>query len=169
MQKTRITNQAPLERNWTSTVCIPFVPKFSEAIRRTPNPEGVRVTVASTNTLGKSLTHVKGSLPKYKAGQLVYKLPCQDCTTVYIGETSRSVADRMKENSRVTKRHPKNNDGRTKLKCSSAIALHVQETEHHVDFNNPEMLCMHLPIYRDRMNADQWLISHQLEACNLKA
>ncbi len=26
-EKTRIPNQAPLERNWTSTVCIPYVPK----------------------------------------------------------------------------------------------------------------------------------------------
>ncbi len=25
--KTRITNQTPSERNWTSTVCIPYVPK----------------------------------------------------------------------------------------------------------------------------------------------
>ncbi len=28
---------------------------------------------------------------------LVYKLPCQDCLTVYIDETSRSVADRMNQ------------------------------------------------------------------------
>ncbi len=69
--KTRITNQAPLDHNWTSTVCIPYVPRISEAIRRALNPEGIRVAFASTNTLGKSLTNVKNSIPKYKAGQLV--------------------------------------------------------------------------------------------------
>ncbi len=106
----------------------------------------------STNTLGKSLTHVKDSIPKDKASQLVYKLSCQDCTTVYIGETSRSVADRMKEHSQLTKRHPKNNEERTKLECSSAIALHVLGTEHHVDFDNPEILSKYWPIYRDRIN-----------------
>ncbi len=124
--KTRITNQAPLERNGTSTVCIPYVPK----IRRTLNPECIRVAFTSTSTLGKSLTHVKDSISKGKAGQLVNKLSYQDCTTVYIGETSRSVADRMKEHSELTKRHPKNNEERTKLERSSAIALHVLETEH---------------------------------------
>ncbi len=107
--KTRITNQAPFERSWTSTICIPYVPKIAEAIRRTLNPEGIRVVFAFTNTLGESLTHVKDSIPKDKAGQLVKKLSCQDCTTVYIGETSRSVADRMKEHSRLTKRHLKKN------------------------------------------------------------
>ncbi len=88
--------------------------------------------------------------------------------TGHIGETSRSVADRMKEHSRLTKRHPKNNEERTKLERSSAIALNVLETEHHVDFDNPEILTKCCPIYRDRINAEQWLISHQPVACNLK-
>ncbi len=101
--KTRIANQALLARNWTSTICIPYVPKISEAIRRTLNLEGIRVAFASTNTLGKSLTHVP--IPKDKASILVYKLSCQDCTTVYIGETSRSVDDGMKEHSLLVKRH----------------------------------------------------------------
>ncbi len=112
--KTRIPNQVPLERNWTSTVCIPYVPKISEAIRRTLNPEGIRVAFTSTNTLGKSLTHVKDAIPKDKASQLVYKLSCQDCTTEYIGETSRSVADRMKEHLQLAK----NNEERTKLNAA---------------------------------------------------
>ncbi len=43
--KTRIANQVPLERNWTSTVYIPYVPKISEAIRRTLHSEGMRVVI----------------------------------------------------------------------------------------------------------------------------
>ncbi len=74
----------------------------------------------------------------------------------------------VKEHSRLTKRHPKNNEERTKLERSSAIALHVLETEHNVDFDNPEILSQYWPIYRDRINAEQWFISHQPEACNLK-
>ncbi len=81
--KTRVRNQAPLERNWAPTVCIPYAPKISEAIRRILNQEGLRIAFTSTNTLGKSLTHVKYSFPKYDAGQLVYRLSCQDCTTAY--------------------------------------------------------------------------------------
>ncbi len=123
---------------------------------------------ASTNTLGKSLTIVKDSIPKDKAGQLVYKLSCQDCKTVYIGETSRSVTDRMKEHSRLTKRHPKNNEERTKLERSSAVALHVLETEHHVDFDNPKILSKYWPIYGDRINSEKWFIRYHLDACNFE-
>ncbi len=56
----------------------------------------------------------------------------------------------------------------TKLERSSAIALHVLETEHHVDFDNPEILSKYWPICRDRMNAEQWPISHQPDACNFE-
>ncbi len=57
---------------------------------------------------------------------------------------------------------------RRKLERSSAIALHVLETEQNVDFDNPEILSKYWPIYRDRINTEQWFISHQLEAYNLK-
>ncbi len=89
----------------------------------------IRVAFTSTNTL-------ETSIPNYSAGQLVYKLSCQDCTTEYIGETSRPLADRMKEHLQLTK----SNEERTKLERSSAIALHVLETEHNVDFDSPEIL-----------------------------
>ncbi len=74
----------------------------------------------------------------------------------------------MKEHSRLTRRHPKNNEDRTKLERNSAVALHVLEIEHRVDFDNPEILSKYWLIYRDRINADQWFVSHPSEACNLK-
>ncbi len=78
------------------------------------------------------------------------------------------MADRMKEHSRLTKRRPKNNEEQAKLDCSSAIALHVLETELHVDFDNPEILSKYWPLYYYRINAEQWFIGHQPEACNLE-
>ncbi len=78
------------------------------------------------------------------------------------------MADKMKEHSQLTKKHPKNNEERTKIERSSVIALHVLETEHHVDFDNPEILSKYLPIYREHINAEHWFISHPPEACNLK-
>ncbi len=74
----------------------------------------------------------------------------------------------MKEHSRLTKRHPKNNEERTKLERSSAITLHVLETERYVDFHNPEVSFKYWPICRDRIDAEQWFICHQPEACNLE-
>ncbi len=74
----------------------------------------------------------------------------------------------MKEHLQLTKRHPKNNEERKKLERRSAIALHVLETEHLVDFNNPEILSKYWSLYSDRINADPCFITHPPEACNLK-
>ncbi len=40
------------------------------------------------------------------------------------------------------------------LERSSSLALHILETEHHVDFDKPEILPKYWPIYRNRMNAE---------------
>ncbi len=63
----------------------------------------------------------------------------------------------------------RNNEERIKLERSSAIALYVLETELHVVFDNPEVLSKYWPIYRDRISAGQWFISHHPEACNMGA
>ncbi len=42
---------------------------------------------------------------------------------------------------------------------SSVIALHILETEHHVGFDNPEILSKYWPIYRDRITSEQWFTS----------
>ncbi len=64
-------------------------------------------------------------------------------------------SERYPSSVHLYKRHPKSNEKRTKLECSSAIALHVLETEHHVDFDNAEILSKYGPIYRDRINKEQ--------------
>ncbi len=60
----------------------------------------------------------------------------------------------------------KNNEERKKLNHSSDIPLNVLETDHHGDFDNPDILYKCWPMYRDRIAAEQWLISHH-QAWNL--
>ncbi len=69
--------------------------------------------------------------------------------------------DRIVEHLRLTMRHPKNTEEQTKLERSSAIALHVLETEYHVDFDHPEILLKYWAIYMNCKNAKQLFISHQ--------
>ncbi len=58
-------------------------------------------------------------------------------------------------------RHPKNTEEQIKLESSSAITQHVPEIDHHMDFDNPEILSGYSPIYVDCINAEQLFISHQ--------
>ncbi len=48
-------------------------------------------------------------------------------------------------------------------------ALNVFEKEHLVNFDNTKLLSKYWLIQRDRINAEQWFISHQAKALKLKA
>ena len=59
----------------------------------------------------------------------VYKLTCEDCGESYIGETGRKLDVRMSEH----QRYVRNKEG-------SAIAEHICNTGHKVDFTSPTVL-----------------------------
>ncbi len=46
-------------------------------------------------------------IPMEDQGNLVYKLSCNDCEAVYVGETSRALADRIREHRGLTHKIPK--------------------------------------------------------------
>ncbi|UYV79396.1 hypothetical protein LAZ67_17002464 [Cordylochernes scorpioides] len=70
-----------------------------------------------------------GSSPKQKK-DIVYQIPCLNCNSVYIGETSRDLSIRIKEHQRNI----------SKLNPNSLIVDHVRETGHTPDFNNTRIL-----------------------------
>ncbi len=84
-------------KEWTKTISIPYVPGKSEAIRRILNKVNIQVALSSQNPLGKALSKVKDDIPMEDQGNLIYKLSCNDCDAVYVGETSRALADRIRE------------------------------------------------------------------------
>ena len=55
----------------------------------------------------------------------VYEIPCKDCNKVYIGETGRSLAERMKEHKYAVKRHDEKN----------GVAVHAWTAQHRVDWS----------------------------------
>ena len=153
-------------RNWDGCLSIPYVQDKSEAIRRILNTVNIRVAFTANNSIGRALSKVKDDITPGLQGNLVYKIKCQDCDTVYIGETSRPLPDRMREHIRLSRKIPKNMDDRNKLERSSAIALHAIEMNHKVNFDEPEILSQNWQIYRERIAAEQWHIALEPSACN---
>lgn len=67
----------------------------------------------------------------------IYKITCEDCDKIYIGQTSRNFRTRLKEHySHYTK---KEND-------KSAVALHLNEYSHQLSFQNSKLI---VPISKD--------------------
>ena len=70
----------------------------------------------------------------------VYKIPCNDCDSVYIGETSRPFKVRLKE-------HKHNCISQ---KVSSAIADHFS-SGHSLDFENSRVIYRESHLYRRKI------------------
>ena len=99
-----------------STAVLPYVKGLSEQLHRCLQQQGVRAVFKSETTLVRS----KDAVDPAKQDGVVYRIPCE-CGKVYIGETGRSMQDRIKEHDRDI-RFP-----RTQI---SAVSEHAHNTEH---------------------------------------
>ena len=87
---------------------------------------GVRVIFKSGNTLRESLMRVKNPRPAELKKGSVYEVPCGSCNKVYIGETGRSLKERLKEHKYAVKTGNMRN----------GIAAHARKTQHPVDWTS---------------------------------
>ena len=67
---------------------------------------------------------VKQQRPKEKRNGVVYEIPCANCDSVYIGETSRSLSERLKEHKYAVR------TGNMK----NGLAAHAWNNDHQVDW-----------------------------------
>ncbi len=80
---------------------------------------------------------------------------------MYVGETSRALADRIREHRGLTHKIQKNIIDFGSLERISALAFHAIEHSHSIKFEQPEILSMNWHIYRGRIAAEQWYINNE--------
>ncbi len=103
---------------------LPYVRGVSERIKNVLKDVGVAVALRAPTTMRNLL--VRKRPEKAKAFGVVYRIPCSssDCAWSYVGESGRTVEERVKEHQRAIRDM---DVGR------SEIARHVLESDHHVD------------------------------------
>ena len=80
-------------------VVLPFYPGLAHRLRRVFRRAGVRVAFKSSAPLRNIISRRKpDSFPKKG---LVYRIPCSQCDWSYIGETGRTLKDRLSEHRRA--------------------------------------------------------------------
>ena len=82
-----------------STAVLPYVKGLSEALRRCLQQQGIRTVFRSDTTLRSHLVRPKDTVDPAKQDGVVYKIPCERGKG-YIGETGRSIHERIKEHDR---------------------------------------------------------------------
>ena len=107
------------------TLCLPYVQGLSERIERACKKLDVRAVFKSSKTLRGHLCRVKGKQPLDRTKGVIYNIPCT-CGREYIGETGRNLRVRIGEHKYAIQRG----------NMSNAIAVHVHETEHPIDWDS---------------------------------
>ena len=117
------------EESKPKVLYLPYVRGVSERIERRCRNLGVRTVFKSHNTLRQTLMNVKSRTPKECKRGAVYEIPCADCDSVYIGETGRSLKDRIKEHKYAVSRGDMKN----------GVAAHAWSSQHKVDWSSAKV------------------------------
>ena len=95
---------------------IPYIKGLTEQYRHTLTKYKVRVFFKGTNTLKSLLMHPKDPIPDVQKADIIYhwKCPPNNFTAEYIGETNRSLKERLSDQRNQTTRAIRNHHISTK-------------------------------------------------------
>ena len=116
------TNSNPTNNsNYKTTIVVPYNPKTADKFKKLCKRRGIQVHFKGTNTLRTALGNPKDKDPKTKQTGIIYQYQCPhiNCPSSYIGESGRSLGERVKEH----------------FKAPSPIHLHSTTTGHPMDPN----------------------------------
>ena len=105
---------------------MPYVQYLSEKINKIVEPYNYKITHKNTNNLKLLYTNLKTKQTKNKTSHVVYKIPCNDCSKVYIGETKQYLEERIK--------------GHKYANNLTALKKHTLNANHTFNFDNTEIL-----------------------------
>ena len=115
------SNNQDLNNKYKATIVVPYIPKTADRFKRICKSKNIQVHFKGTNTLRTTLVNPKDKDHKSKQTGVIYQYQCPhiQCSSSYIGESGRSLGDRVKEH----------------LKAPSPIHLHSTTTGHPLDPN----------------------------------
>jgi hypothetical protein len=137
---------------------LPYVRGLTERIQRVLRRTNVKVAVSSKNTLRRRLDRLKDSISPDDERGVIYRIPCSDCNSVYVGQTSCARRTRVNQHEA---------DCRYKRRQKSELAEHHVLTGHRIGFDKVTTLTRE-PDYRKRIWKESWSIVHTQSALNQK-
>jgi hypothetical protein len=141
----RTSNQQPAAKNNTF-ISAPYIKGASERIGRILKRHDIQLAHKPSQKIKNQLSHVKDRRTTGEKSAAVYKIPCTDCDSCYIGETGREVNVRVAE-------HRKNVDQCAQL---SLVYQHVRDFQHSMAWDEVTVIGDHTNTYSRKF----------LEACH---
>ena len=121
---TRGVVEDPVEEPRPPTIALPSTTFVEKHVKPLFKANGSRVVTTSKSTLKNQL--VSNRPPNSEEGGVVYRVPCVECDKVYIGQTGRDFAVRLKEHKSAVRLGNMNN----------ACTKHAYSLNHSIDWEN---------------------------------
>ena len=93
----------------TESIVVPYIKGVSEKLRRDLGKEDINVVFKRGQTLHSIIFNGKFKKKDGRKKDLIYKIPCRDCTLCYIGETAQWYDEREKQHERCIRNQDDNN------------------------------------------------------------
>lgn len=128
-QLTKIETEKEMKR-----VCVPYYPQVTNKLKKVLRDCNIQL-VTKSSSIGRSLCNFKDKEESHlKSG--IYKIECDSCDQVYIGQTSRDFKTRLNEHKQAIENNFPN---------KSAVAEHmlkIRENEnfHNIDFEKSKLI-----------------------------
>ena len=139
-----------------AVVVIPYVKHLSESIRRILSPLKIRTCFRPHRTLRQALVNLKDRVPFQQKAGVIYRIPCSGCPRVYVGQTGRTLAQRLKEHKRALV------SGHL---AQSAVAEHAAQELHDIDWEGATVMDIQQQ-YHQRCLLELWHIRSELNTMN---
>ena len=96
---TNNNNNPPDNNKKNITIVVPYMPTTGEKFRKLCKKKGIQVHFKGTNTLRTALGNPKDKDSKNNQTGIIYHYQCPqiNCPSAYIGESGRSLGERVKE------------------------------------------------------------------------
>ena len=103
---------------------MPYIQGITEPLSRYMRSHGIMVHPKPHSKLRDLLVAPKDPVDNLDKTGVVYHIPCGDCDSGYVGETSRALRTRLKEHTRT----------------SSPVSAHAQEQQHTILFDQVKVI-----------------------------
>ncbi|BHF71067.1 hypothetical protein SprV_0401412100 [Sparganum proliferum] len=123
------SNEGPEQRKFYS---LPYMQGISEAIARRLNRFGILIAHKPASSLRATLSRVKDPLSKEQKTNVIYRIPCANCSCDYVGHTGRRLGTRINEHKLALRR-------RDPL---SLVFTHSLECDHRFNWEGTEIVAM---------------------------
>ena len=141
LNSSKVSSRGPLGSS--KRITLPYIPGLSNRISRCFKRAGLSVGFRPPPTLRSIL--VKKKPKQIENHGFVYRISCSMCSWSYVGETGRTIKQRVTEHKRAVRN----------WSASSEIANHVAETGHDMKWNEVECLSREATHFR-RIFKEAW-------------